>query len=144
MQVKCMDFYGKVHFVDADDLIDRLSAYGVYITEGKILLIQDPRSLRWELPGGGIESGEAIRQGLTREFAEEAGMTVVGKPNLLTEWTEYFFDVTSAQAWRSKRQFYMVSEVRGNLLVNGNGDDSATARLVPLNEIKDLTITQSV
>lgn len=144
MQVQCTDFYGKTHLVDVNDLIDRLSAYGAYATNGKVLLIQDPRSLRWELPGGGVEKGETIRQGLSREFAEEAGVSIAGPLKLLTEWTEYFFDVPTGQAWRSKRKFYIIRKIEGELLTAGNGDDSATAKLVPKRDFQSLNLTPKI
>jgi 8-oxo-dGTP pyrophosphatase MutT (NUDIX family) len=144
--ITCTDFYGKAHVVDSSQLIDRLSAYGVFIVDGAVLLIQDPRSQRWELPGGGVEKAETIRQGLAREFQEETGATPRGKFDLLTEWEEYFFDVTSQQAWRSKRKFYIVKKIdhENNLLVGGNGDDSATAKLVPINELAALPISPAI
>lgn len=144
MQVICIDFYGKKHPVDTADLIDRHSAYGVYIADGKVLLIKDPRSLRWELPGGGVEGGESIHEGLAREFTEEAGLTIVGSIKLLTEWAEYFFDVPTNQGWRSKRQFYVVPGVSGKILAAGNGDDSATAELIPIKQISSLKVTPKI
>ncbi|PTI96048.1 ADP-ribose pyrophosphatase [Staphylococcus simulans] len=43
--------------------------------ENKILLIKSP--LRgWEIPGGQIENGETIREGVIREVKEEAGVTI--------------------------------------------------------------------
>lgn len=78
MMIKCTDFYGKEHSVPEEKLVDRLSAYGIYISDGKILLIQDPRSLRWEIPGGGIEKNESISAGLSREVNEETGANITG------------------------------------------------------------------
>lgn len=43
--------------------------------EDKILLIKSP--LRgWEIPGGQIENGETIREGVIREVKEESGVDV--------------------------------------------------------------------
>jgi 8-oxo-dGTP diphosphatase len=41
----------------------------------KILLIKNPKR-GWELPGGGVESGESIRNAAIREVKEEAGIDV--------------------------------------------------------------------
>lgn len=146
MKITCTDFYGKNHTVDAAQLIDRLSVYGIYMVGDSVLLMQDPRSLRWELPGGGVEKGETPEQGIIREFEEETGVTPTGKFTFLKEWEEYFFDVVDQQAWRSKRTFYLVEKIAHpeRLLVKGNGEDSATARLVALTELDTLHVAPNI
>jgi 8-oxo-dGTP pyrophosphatase MutT (NUDIX family) len=146
MKAICSDFHGKQHVVDNDQLIDRLSTCGIYIADGTVLLIQDPRSLRWELPGGGVEKGETPEQGLTREFKEESGVTPAGRFTFIKGWEELFFDVVSQRAWRSKRRFYLIEKLEhaDNLLVNGNGEDSATAKFVVLRKISTLYIAPNI
>lgn len=43
--------------------------------EGMVLMVRHPRR-GWELPGGKIEEGESIIDGLKREILEEAGVQV--------------------------------------------------------------------
>ena len=43
--------------------------------EDKVLLVRTPRR-GWEFPGGQIEEGEPVIQGLMRELREEAGIVV--------------------------------------------------------------------
>ena len=50
-------------------------------TEGRCLLIKRSRNSRanrgkWEFPGGKLESGENMEQGLLREVAEETGLSI--------------------------------------------------------------------
>ena len=146
MKVTCTDFYGKNHVVDATQLIDRLSVYGIYMVGDSVLLMQDPRSLRWELPGGGVEQSETPEQGLIREFEEETGVTPTGKFTFLKEWEEYFFDVVGQQAWRSKRTFYRLEKIthQERLLTEGNGEDSATAKLIAVEELDALHIAPKI
>ena len=52
-----------------------VSAAGVvYREDGKVLLIRSARR-GWEFPGGVVEPGEAILDGLKREILEESGVT---------------------------------------------------------------------
>ena len=55
-----------VHFV---------SAAGVVYKDGKVLLIRSERR-GWEFPGGIVEQGEALLDGLRREIFEESGISV--------------------------------------------------------------------
>jgi 8-oxo-dGTP pyrophosphatase MutT (NUDIX family) len=145
MKTTCTDFYGKPHMVETSSLIDHLHAYGIYIVDDEVLLIQDLHSLRWELPGGAIETGETTRQGLTREFVEEAGVAPTGKLHLLREWIEYFFDSTSQQGWRANRTFYVIKNLEtGDLLVDGNGIDSASAQMIPIGQLDSLTVMPAI
>ena len=54
-----------VHFV---------SAAGVVYKDGKVLLIRSERR-GWEFPGGIVEQGEALLDGLRREIFEESGIS---------------------------------------------------------------------
>jgi 8-oxo-dGTP diphosphatase len=42
--------------------------------EGRILLLKE-KDGSWELPGGGLEHGEDAKEGLSREVAEETGLS---------------------------------------------------------------------
>ncbi|MFN8434306.1 MAG: NUDIX domain-containing protein [Anaerolineales bacterium] len=47
--------------------------------ENQVLLLKSPRYGDWEFPGGQIEEGETIPQGLEREVFEETGIVVKTK-----------------------------------------------------------------
>lgn len=58
-----------------------VSAAGIVYRDGKILLIRSERR-GWEFPGGVVEQGEAILDGLRREISEESG--IVAQPEAVT------------------------------------------------------------
>jgi ADP-ribose pyrophosphatase YjhB (NUDIX family) len=52
---------------------------GVVFIEGRVLLIKrrfEPLAGRWSLPGGAVEVGETLAEGLAREMKEETGLDV--------------------------------------------------------------------
>ena len=52
---------------------------GVVFIEGRVLLIKrrfEPLAGRWSLPGGALEVGETLAEGLAREMKEETGLDV--------------------------------------------------------------------
>lgn len=61
--------------------VRRIAAYGVCCDDaGRVLLVRaavhDEFPGYWCLPGGGVEHGEAPRDAVVREFAEETGLSV--------------------------------------------------------------------
>ncbi|HEX6258492.1 MAG TPA: NUDIX domain-containing protein, partial [Candidatus Saccharimonadales bacterium] len=74
---KYLDVNQLEHIPESHDLITwRVSAYAVVTHEDKILLVKEDWSNNYELPGGGIESGEAITSGVIRECQEETGVSI--------------------------------------------------------------------
>ena len=51
--------------------------------EGRVFLIRHTYARGWQLPGGGVELGETLRQALEREMAEEGNIEMTGEPALL-------------------------------------------------------------
>jgi len=58
----------------------RLAAYGLVVSEGRVLLTRASSSSdfpgAWSLPGGGVDHGEHPEQTVVREFLEETGLAV--------------------------------------------------------------------
>lgn len=88
----------------------RVNVRGIIIKDGK-LFCQKPKNSHsihtnefWSTPGGGIDFGESLQEGLTREMIEETGVTPeIG--NLLfiqqfmdgeREQLEFFFHIKNA------------------------------------------------
>jgi 8-oxo-dGTP diphosphatase len=49
----------------------RVSAFAVIVREGRVLVARRRDIGWWNLPGGGVESGETVDEGLIREVREE-------------------------------------------------------------------------
>jgi len=91
----------------------RIAVRGIIFKDGK-LLAQQPLASNdgedyWCTPGGGLEAGESLHQGLHREMIEETGVTpIIG--NLLfiqqyidseREFLEFFFHITNADDYET-------------------------------------------
>ena len=62
----------------------RPSVRGIVIRDGKIAMVHSLKYDYYELPGGGIEQGEAQHETLIREVKEETGLTII--PNSIREF----------------------------------------------------------
>ena len=67
-----------MHSKDFPDSFFRTVTKGLYVKDGKILLVKEAPHLanKWELPGGGIGHGEDPREALVREVKEELNLDV--------------------------------------------------------------------
>lgn len=91
----------------------RISVRGIASHDGKVLCVRlrpDERKVRaeggdfWCLPGGGLEDGEALLDGITREMLEETGIhPIIGRLLFIyqfafdgKEYLEFFFHISNA------------------------------------------------
>ena len=60
------------------DYIFNIRVTGILIEDNKILIVKQKlsESRTWSLPGGRLERGETLEQGLKRELKEETGLAV--------------------------------------------------------------------
>ena len=68
----------------------RIRVSGLIVREGQVALVEfrdDKKGIHYDLPGGGLESNEALHEGVRRECREEIGCEVdVGRLLLVTEY----------------------------------------------------------
>jgi 8-oxo-dGTP diphosphatase len=87
---------------------------GVVRSGGEILLVQNRRrggALDWSTPGGVIDAGESVIEGLTREVAEETGLAV-------REWSVPAYRVEvefAAQGWYLEVASHLALDWTGEL-----------------------------
>ena len=123
---------------------------GVVIDNGRTLLIRrgsHPLKGEWSIPGGLLEVGETLEQGVARELAEETGLEV-GVLELLEVFERIFpappnSDGTPGDAARPQYHFVVLDylcEIRGGTLsAGGDALEFAWAREEELPKF-DLTV----
>ena len=103
---------------------------GVAIHEERVLLIRrgsEPLEGEWSIPGGMLEIGETILEGVQRELLEETAIEVK-----VLDLIEVFERVTRDDEGRLKYHFvildYLCEAVRGEALAGSDVTDVAWAR----------------
>jgi 8-oxo-dGTP diphosphatase len=103
------------------------------IEEGGLLLVQNRRrngSHDWTTPGGVIDENETLLDGLTREVAEETGLTV-------TEWAGPVYEVRCEApdlGWRLRVEAHLAIAWEGELHVDDPDGIVVDARFVPVTD----------
>lgn len=66
------------HSKEFPDSFFRVTVKGLCVRDGKVLMQKESPSMkgRWEIPGGGLDFGEDVKEGLKREVQEEAGLKI--------------------------------------------------------------------
>jgi 8-oxo-dGTP diphosphatase len=114
----------------------------IILREAKVLLVRraaEPLRGQWSLPGGMLELGETLRQGVEREVLEETGLIVEAK-EVLDVFDSIFPD------GQGKAQFHYVlidfrCELRGgNLRAAG---DVTEAVWVGVNDLEKVGLTEN-
>lgn len=109
--------------------------------KGRVLLVErarEPMKGYWSLPGGAVETGEALEDALRREVLEETGLEVA-----VLGLVEVFERVTRDADGAAEYHYILLDYVcvpTGGVLCAA--DDAARAEWFPLEELDGLLITE--
>lgn len=92
------------------------SSHAVIFKGNKALLVQRSHEDewmpgKWSFPGGELDKGESLEEGLKREIHEETGLTVE------LEDLHYLPEIS----YKKKHAFYVCKKCSGDVKINANG-----------------------
>lgn len=135
--IKCKNNFGKIVEVPKDKFFFRPSAYGIIIYKNKIVTLTNKSNGKFWFPGGGVEVGEKIEDGLRREITEETGLDVIVK-KLIFSKENFFYYQPLDEAYHAFLFFYLCEPLTRKLILDDQVDDleSKKPRWIAINRIK--------
>ena len=121
---------------------------GVVIEEGRALLIRrgsEPLLGEWSIPGGSLELGETLEEGVARELLEETGLEV-RVLELIEVFDRIYVETTAgAEGKRGPRFHYVIVDylcerIRGEAIA---GSDVTDVAFVKEDELEAYNLTET-
>ena len=98
----------------------------IIVEDGRVLLVKrghEPLTGEWSIPGGVLELGETVRQGVAREALEETGLTV--EPlELLGVFDRVVRDLDERTLYHYVLIDFLCQRVSGELCAAGDADEA--------------------
>lgn len=119
-----------------------IGVYGIYIKNNAVLLIKKSRGPykgMYDLPGGRMEPGETMEEGLKREFIEEVG-SELSSQTFLSE-NEYITENYMGKPFRHFGTYFTVAILSDNIKTSPDGEDSLGAEFIDLDNLDEVEIS---
>lgn len=127
------DYHGGIHNDESSDYLYRLSLKAVIRNDrGEVLAVKESGRDWWGLPGGGIDHGETITEGLRRELFEEIGLTGDFTSKIIS-----FAETATPVERINVLQHRLVFEVLTNQTVFEAGEDADEVQFVSPTELRE-------
>lgn len=110
---------------------------GVVVQNGRVVLVRRakaPRKGEWSIPGGMLELGETLRDGVAREIEEETGLKVKSE-EVLDVFDSIVIDADGKTQYHYVLVDYLCSVIEGDLRA---ASDVSEARWATLEEVLSL------
>lgn len=131
-KVIAYDLFDKKYSRDLKNFRFRVGTYGILKVGERILVQRHPLLRKYGLPGGGIDIGESISEGLYREFKEETGLKVKATHLIYVGEDMFTWNGEDAQGIFI---YYEVKKVGGKLLTHGNSEDTAEVKFINMKKL---------
>jgi 8-oxo-dGTP diphosphatase len=98
----------------------------IIVEDGRVLLVKrghEPLTGEWSIPGGVLELGETVREGVAREALEETGLTV--EPlELLGVFDRVVRDLDERTLYHYVLVDFLCQRISGELCAAGDADEA--------------------
>lgn len=116
---------------DGSPVTWRISAYALVYQDQKILLVKNKLEKFYDVPGGRIDMDESIKEALTREAREEAGVEIkIGK--IVAYFEDYFYH-KNGTFHKTLLLFFSAKFISGNL--KPTDPNMNFAKFVPIDQL---------
>ncbi|MFH1565403.1 MAG: NUDIX domain-containing protein [bacterium] len=135
--IRCKNNFGKIVNIEKEKFVFRPSAYGLILHKGKIVTLKNKSNKKIWFPGGGIEIGERMEQGLLREIKEETGLKVKIK-KLIFSKENFFYYQPLDEAYHAFLFFYLCEPIKTRMISDEEVQDyeSEKPRWTEIKKIK--------
>jgi 8-oxo-dGTP diphosphatase len=98
----------------------------VILDQGRVVLVKrkfPPLAGEWSIPGGRLETGETLHEGVVREAREETGL-IVGSADLLGVYDRLVRDDSGRVLYHYVLIDFLCRRLAGELYAGGDADDA--------------------
>ncbi len=121
-KIKCKNNFGEIVEISADKFFFRPSAYGLILNDKKLVTLRNKGNGKLWFPGGGIEIGEKLEDGLKREVEEETGLDIEIKKMVLFK-ENFFYYQPLDEAYHAFLLFFLCTSKNNTLISDEKVDD---------------------
>lgn len=135
--IRCKNNFDEMVDVPVNKFVFRPSIYGFIVRDKKILVMRNKSNNKLWFPGGGLEIGERLEEGLKREIKEETGLDVAIEKLVLTK-ENFFYYQPLDEAYHAFLFFYLCRPITDSIIADDQVNDleSKKPRWIPIDDIK--------
>lgn len=139
-KIYCETQDGQQQLLNAKTLTLRVSAYGILLSGGTVLVTKTYLPL-WEFPGGAVEKGESLLQALRREFKEETGLEIKVKEFIAER--ECFYCSPTGRIFHSFQHFFLVTRRKKDNGLSAHSTKNHMIQWIPLSTVSSKNMKRS-
>jgi ADP-ribose pyrophosphatase YjhB (NUDIX family) len=135
-EILCKTNIDTHEMVQVEKLTFRPSAYGIIINNEKIVTLENKSNDKIWFPGGGVEIGETLEEGLKREIKEETSLCNVEVHKMILFKENFFYYKPFDEAYHAFLFFYLCTTEDTKLAIEADDEESINPQWTDISSIK--------